>query len=154
MWGKFVGRAINRGHVGDLRKSFLEGIENHRDPIACVLDEELIDLDSVWPEGTPLDKIGVLRFTLAVYNAVIEMLGGGHRYEALLEIKAELEKELRTELDRNNPDALNKNPATKAYQTQVEREKRIAELRERIRTLGYWLVKIYRRSRWCVLFCG
>lgn len=151
MWGKYVGRAINRAHVADLRKSFSEGIENHRDPIACVVDEEWIDPKSVSPEGTRPEDIKTLRFTISVFNAVIEMCGGGHRVEGLREVKADLEKELKTEEEKTNPDALSKNPTTKAYQTQVEREKRITTLKERIGTTGYWLVKLYRRGE-CFYF--
>ncbi|KAI0819170.1 hypothetical protein BC628DRAFT_1424019 [Trametes gibbosa] len=123
MWGKYVGRAINRTHVADLQKSFLEGIENNRDPIACVVDEEWIDPKSVYPEGTCPEDIKTLWFTISVFNAVIEMCGGGHRVDGLRE-----------------------NPTMKAYQTQVEREKRIGTLKERIRTTGYWLVKLYRHE--------
>lgn len=143
---------INRGHVADLRKSFAEGIENHRDPIACVLDKSWIEMSSVSPAGTPPEDIKILQFTKAVFSAVIEMLGGGHRVQGLREEKADLQKQLKVEQEKSNPDALNKNPATKAYQTQVEREKRIAELQERIRTIGYWLSAIYDRGRWYVVF--
>ncbi|KAI0829721.1 hypothetical protein BC628DRAFT_1416760 [Trametes gibbosa] len=83
---------------------------------------------------------------ISVFNTVIEMCSGGHHVEGLREVKADLEKELKTEEEKTNPDALSKNLTTKAYQTQVEREKRIATLKERIGTTGYWLVKLYRHE--------
>ncbi|KAH9853215.1 hypothetical protein C2E23DRAFT_859202 [Lenzites betulinus] len=142
-WGTFVGRSIDETHVKELEKSFEIGIDNMRDPIAILIDEDWVHVDSLAPEGSTRDRIQILRWRQAVLTAAIEVLGGGHRVEALKRIRKKIEKELEKEKAALKPADLEKRPTSKAYQREVKRRDHIKELEEKLKVIGYWAVEVY-----------